>query len=329
MFEDSRFTIYPFEEVPVGRDKDIYLVSDEWLMPYAHMMDQFLNGQSAWEPVGFISHIAVESISADSMEISWFANISTRYHEITITLPRSEFVLCVECWTCSERPRIFVKAEWLDHLHLRNYSVFALVDAIGVKNALASSQLTSPQLLDLRHRIDEIASNHSDVSFITFGDSLLLKANWTVGMFGSDVTYTYAPEGFVAIIKEIAEVYRKVAGLQVYGIITQGSNEHYGSALLHISETGNHVCLNSLGIPFERLLAIDVAARGAIAAHSHPPAELYLEEEFYKSLRMRDGFKKDLRNGKPFKSKMTQKAGKYFPTSIAEILGNLDVEDRT
>ena len=90
-----------------------------------------------------------------------------------------------------------VKGDWLNHLHLRSYTIFAgLIDAVGVKAAIRSNVLTRNRLVRLRDRIDDMARRYSDVWFISFADSLLLKSNWTVGHFESSVKYTYRPGDF-------------------------------------------------------------------------------------------------------------------------------------
>ncbi len=147
------------------------------------------------------------------------------------------------CADYDEKPHVFVKSGWLDHLHLRSYSVFALIDAIDVKDALKKGLLTRGKLVRLRDRIDAIAEQHPDIAFISFADSLLLKSNWHVGQFESEIEYSYEPEIFVRLISEIQTVYREVLGLDIYAVLTQGSNAYYEDPLLHRSETGNHISL--------------------------------------------------------------------------------------
>ena len=146
------------------------------MKPYEEMMLRFFGGTDYDTSVGFISWFAARSISEDAIEMSWIVDMSTRYHELTVSLPRSEFVACVGCWQASERPRVFVTDTWLDHIHLRNYSIFALVDAIGVKVRIRKGTLTTDSLLGLRTCIDELASRHPEASFVSFGDSLLIHS---------------------------------------------------------------------------------------------------------------------------------------------------------
>ena len=108
--------------------------------------------------------------------------------------------------------------------------------------------------------------------FVSFADSLLIKSNWRVGHFRSDVSYTYNPEVVVRIIKELQAVYQVVLGLDVYAILTQGTNEYYEDSLVHISSGQNHISLNSLGIPFAQLMAIETSVRAAIRGRFQVPS---------------------------------------------------------
>ena len=65
---------------------------------------------------------------------------------MNVLLPRSEFVECVSAYEYDDDPRIFVRSSWLENLHLRSYSVFGLIDAVGVKAALSAGMLTRGRL---------------------------------------------------------------------------------------------------------------------------------------------------------------------------------------
>jgi hypothetical protein len=109
-----------------------------------------------------------------------------------------------------------------------------------------------------------LAVNNPGVCFVTFADSLLLKSNWSVGTFDSDVEYTYEPEALVNLFPQMSKIYDEVLGLKIYAVITQGVNEYYDESLIYVSPSANHVCLNSIGLPFAQLLAIDDAVRIAL-----------------------------------------------------------------
>ena len=227
-------------------------------------------------------------------------------------------------WQSDENPRVFVKSGWLNHLYLRSYTVFALIDAIGVKSAIRSNALTRDRLVRLRDRIDDMARRYPSVSFISFADSLLLKSNWTVGHFESAVKYIYSPEIFFTLFEELRALYREELWLEIYATLTQGSNEYYDDDVTHISASGNHISLNSLGLPFAQLLAIDDAARAAIHSGAHPPSDLYMDELFFHSVRFQHSFEKNKQPRHPYASPMQDGSSYYFYANADTITSNLN-----
>jgi hypothetical protein len=323
VFDHSDIQKYSFEEVPL--DRDLYLMDEKWLPEYEAMLTGFLRGERDYETIGYISYAAARRVVGDhAIELSWYPNVFTRFHEMRILLPRDQFVCCVASWQCDEKPRIFVRSAWLSNLHLRTHSAFALIDAIGVKRALERGELTRERLIGLRDAVDELAARYPDVSFISLADNLLLKSNWSVGQFDSNVTYTYEPEIMIRVISELREVYGSVLGLGLYAVLTQGLNAYYDDALLHTSRSGNHISLNSLGLPFAQLLAIDEAARTAIRRNEHPPAELYLDEDFFRSLTLKYGFQRDACPVGYYRSPMMAADATYYMSSCAELLSNVE-----
>lgn len=320
MFEHADIEVYDFEHIPLNRD--IYLVDEKWMGEYNVALVEMLNGGN-YEPVGFVSYAVGRAILPFSIDLSWYPNISERFHEVRISLPRDQFVACAGCDNYDEKPRIFVKGAWVNNLHRRAYSVFAMVDAIGVKEALPAGGLTRAKLVELRGRIDELAKNYPDIAFVSFADGLLLKSTWSAGDFESHITYSYDPEIFLRLIPEIRSIYLDVLGLNVYAVLTQGSNEYYDDALLHTSETGNHISLNSIGVPFAQLLSIEGAARAAIRKNEHAPAELYMDQNFYHSLRFALGFDKNARPKHPYQSPMAAGDRFYFYADTKTIMDNL------
>ena len=275
MFDHPIFEIYSAEVIPLNTD--LYLRDEVFIDEFESSLLKVENG-GEWMSVGYVSYVAARRVNASSIELSWFPNISDRFHELTIILPRDQIVVCVGCDTQDEKPALFVKSKWLNNLYLRTHSVFGLIDAIGIKHDIIEGRLTHEKLLVLRSGIHELAGRFSEVSFISFADSLLLKSNWTVGNFIHKTRYTYNPEVCLQVFKEVKRLYQTVLGLEIYGVFTQGINEYYDDQQLHISESRNHVCLNSLGSPFAELKAIEEAARSAIRSKVHVPCEIYMDK---------------------------------------------------
>jgi hypothetical protein len=323
MFEHELFTKYPFEDVPLNRD--VYLMDEQWLDQYEASMVVVFNG-AEYDNVGYISYAAIRRVDEFALELSWYPNVFDRFHEVTVRLPRDQFIACVDSWQYDEKPHVFVKSGWLTNLHLRPFSAFALIDAIGVKKAIARHELTKEKLIELRSRIDQLAAKNPGVSFVSFADSLLLKSNWFVGTFDSNVEYTYEPEALVKLFPTLSRIYDEVLGLRIYGALTQGLNEYYDQSLLHVSASMNHVCLNSLGLPFAQLLAIDEAVRVALRIGAHDPADLYIDEQFYRSLRFRFGFDKRAQKSAPYHAPLSDVTSAYYVCNTDTILDNLDTE---
>lgn len=298
-------------------------MEERWLADYETALVNMFNG-AEYVAVGLVSCAAVRRIGEQSLEISWYPNVYDRFHEVTVVLPRTSFVVCVECPNYDEKPHIFVTSTWLNNLYLRPYSAFALIDAIGVKDAIAKGQLTADRLRLLRSRIDEIAAETKNVLFVSFADNLLLKSNWFVGSKDSGTENTYGPELLVRLIPQIATAFRDILSLEIYAAITQGVNEYVDHSTHHLSASGNHISLNSLGQPFAQLLAIDEAARKAIKSETHRPAQLYLDERFYHSLRFRFSFDKQAQPRASYKAPMSQAARSYFHLDCDTVLSNLE-----
>lgn len=324
MFEDDKFDHYVFEEIPLERD--LYLMDEKYIVEYDAMMSSFLKDPDSQEynHVGYVSFVAGRKVLDDSVELSWYANVSDRFHEVSIILPKDQFVYCVGCWRYDEKPIIFVKYNWLQNLHLRSYSVFAMIDAIGVKKYLEQDKITQEMLSSLRDEIDKLAGNYPEVSFISFADSLLLKSNWSVGTFDSDIAYTYQPEVFISLANEICNIYKCCLGLPTYAVIAQGNNAYYDDPLLHISESKNHISLNSLGIPFAQLMDIESTVRTNIRAKNHDPADIYMDSQYYNSLKFKYSFEKQEQPKADYQTKMVSKSCTYYFNSTESILSNLE-----
>lgn len=311
-----------FDALPVGCD--LFLMDEQWLPAWeAEWIKCFRELDAEPYGVGFISRASITGVEGNRAELQWFANTHTRFHAISTTLPRDAFVVCAQAFEYEKRPTVFVRSEWLDDLHARAHSTFAMIDASGFTTALTSGSITKTVLRTLRDRIDGLADITPQVSFTSFADSLLLKTNWVVGNWNNPSTSEYDPERFIALIGEIDRAYQEVLGLSTYAVVSQGSNEYYDDALVHTSAKGNHFSLNSLGLPFAQISAIEGAARSAIRKSLHPPAELYLDRDFFLSLGVDDY---DWRISHPtfgYDQKLSSVQGLYLCLGRDELLQHL------
>ena len=323
MFEHKHIDKYGFDDIPLNRD--CMLISEQYMEEFSAALTKMIGGLDVnpYE-VGYVGYVAGRKINTNSIELSWYPNVHTRFHEVSISIPKEEIKACVGCWRYDIKPYIFVDHEWLENLYTREYSVFALIDAIGVKNAIRDNLLTKEKLIKLRDMIDALAEQYRDISFISFADSFILKSNWSVGYFKKEIDCTYEPEVFLRIIEKIQGIYRDVLGLEIYAVLTQGSNEYYNESLLNISQTKNHICLNSLCLPFAELLAIESAAKVALKSKVHQPAEIYMDEQYYHSLKFKYEFDKNNKPKNMYKAIMKTEAPFYFYSSLNVLLRNFD-----
>lgn len=311
---------YRFEEVPLNRD--IFLMQEKWIPAYEQYIEDVYLRKNP-DPVGYISYAAIRSISGEHLEISWYPNTYDRFHEVALRLPKSKFVCCIDCRDIDEKPRIFVTGDWIEDLHKRPYSAFALVDAIGVKNALNAGDLTELKLLALREAIDRIAEDNPGIAIFSFADSVLIKSDWTVGAFDNEISYTYTPEKLIDIVGATFEAFKDNIGLDCYACITQGFNEYSDGKVIHHSRSGNHISLNSLGLPFAQLMNIDHSVHEAIKSKHHESYQLYLDSHYYRSLQWEYGFDRDSQPAGAYTSPMSRSDNNYYCLNLDVVRKNL------
>ncbi len=144
MFEHEKFDKYEFEDIPL--DRDLYIMDESYMHEYEKSMTAFFEGNSS-ENVGYVGCVAARSVNANVIELSWYPNTYDRFHEVSIILPLNKFIACVGSWQCDEKPHIFVKSDWLEQIYSRSYSIFVMIDAIGVKTALEQGVVCREKLI--------------------------------------------------------------------------------------------------------------------------------------------------------------------------------------
>lgn len=323
-FTHPCFRNFALKDIPLKRD--LYLMDEVWLAEWEAEYIKLAESEGDYEDeggdpygIGYISRASASAVSDASVELCWYANTHDRFHEVKTVIPHDAIVAVVEAWNYDKRPTIFVKSEWLRQLHLRSYSVFAMIDAANMTAEITAGRLSRAKLIELRDRIDEVAARHSDISFISFADSVLLKTNWFVGMVGTPVKYSYEPEKLLTIFNELQAVYRATLDLDIYCVLAQGSNEFYDDALTHTSPAGNHISLNSLGLPFAQIMLIENATRRAISQGEHGRYDVYMDEDFFYSLQFADYEARETVRSAPYKQKMSSEPGRYFYTDCADL----------
>jgi hypothetical protein len=94
VFNHRNIQTYRFEDIPL--DRDLSLMDLKWMDEYEAALVASVSetGDSAYT-VGYYSHAAARAIGTDFIDLSWYPNTFDRFHEVSITLPRSAFVTCV------------------------------------------------------------------------------------------------------------------------------------------------------------------------------------------------------------------------------------------
>lgn len=322
-FSSYSFQQFTLDELPLGRDT--------WIMDEAYIGEweaewlKTIHGDEKASPyeIGYIRPVSIEEVTPTGADIRWYPNTHDRFHVVKTFLPREAFVAAAMAYEYEKRVSVFVKSEWLRKLHLRSNSIFAMIDAVDMTAAIRSGAITHEKVIALRDALDAFAARYPFISFISFADSLLLKTNWTAGMVDTDVRYTYVPESLLILFQQLQTLYRSTLGLEIYGVLAQGSNEYYDDPLLHISRAQNHISLNSLGLPFAQIALIEGAARKAIRAGEHPPMEIYMDSDLFHSLMFKNYERKDNWPSAPYKPKMTSEPGSYYYAMCEDLMSCL------
>lgn len=146
LFEHEHIDKYGFDDIPLHQY--CMLMSEQYMEEFSAALIEMLGGYEGnpYE-VGYVGYVAGRNINTNSIELSWYPNLHTRFHEVSINIPKDKIKACVGCWQYDIKPYIFVGREWLEHLYTREYSVFALIDAIGVKNAIRDNLLIKDKLI--------------------------------------------------------------------------------------------------------------------------------------------------------------------------------------
>jgi hypothetical protein len=268
--------LYSFEEIPLGRD--VFIIGADDLENLRREWSRYLaepDGTTPAHPNGFLNWRwgALEARGTLSCDVNVCITMSTRFHGAIQKLPSAKIVACVRFVDYEKRPYLVVSQDWFEDIERTMFSLYALVDVIGMKALLdRQGRVEREQALALRDGIDALAARNPDHAFLSFADNVLIKTNWSAQQERYDTTYR--PEEFLRLVSKVREVFRSALQLDAYGVVTQGSNQLVDDALLRVSGEHNHVFLGSLGTPFADLFDIDAAVRAAIRAKTHPACEL-------------------------------------------------------
>ncbi len=224
MFEHKHFKVINYDTL---LHTECFIIDEIYLNDYElywiNIFNDYDSGKDLNQsiPPGYITPVVIEKINLKSLDLSWFLTVMDRFHKLDIVLPLEELTICVGNRVFDDKIHLFVKSNWLEHLFLKNYSVFGLIDAIGTKDAIKDLKINSNNLINLRNSIDKLASRYREISFISFADTLLLKSNWNTSYFKQKRKYTYNPEIFILVFKELKKIYSECLGLDLWNIYSR------------------------------------------------------------------------------------------------------------
>ena len=299
------------DDVPLHRDC-VLIGSDQFEELNRIWKDFFASGAGMDHPNNHlrVRWCALKGIGADSCEVNICVTKMSRYHGAVKTLPRSKFIVGVYSWDYAKRRYLVVDQQWFDQIEQEPFSLYALVDVIGMKKLLDKhGRVDERQLTAIREGIDALAARNPDHAFLTFADNVLVKTLWRAAEPEYDATYK--PEQFLGITEEIDAIFAGALGLHTYVVATQGANYSEETSLLQISPGRNHVFFGSLATPFVEIFEIDKAIRAALQRGTHGPKELYLSESLFLTLQYTHYQDKDELKERlfPFTSKINLEGG--------------------
>lgn len=312
---------YSWDDIPVG--EELRLMPDKFQSDYVDALES-INKLGAGSPyeIGYGTIIVVHAVNPEYLECTYFFDTLYRYHRATVDLPRSGFKAGFGSLDNGIASALFYDTVLHEKIAVRPNTIYAEIDVANATTPLRSGRFGGTLMVELRDTLDEIAEKYPQVVFFSYADGVILKGNWDAGYYSLGISPSYGPEEFMGVVFEASSVFERVLGLKAYSVLTQGANSYEDRENVHISGSGNHICLNSLGLPFANLSGIEHAARQNIREGIHLPAELYIDEDLLHSLQLDHAFKQK----KPkyeYPSKMRTNRSYYIPMSRTEYQSNI------
>lgn len=315
MFESEIFEIISPEIFSKGVE---ILLSDEHRMESYQAMYLYAHagGDEYSDSNCYTCFISSKDQNLFSLNIQ--LNYYDRHHTIDTEISIEDIISCVRCSEYCENPTLFVKARWMEQFESRQHSIFAIVDACDMKNAIRAGKVCQTSLNNFRKRIDESSERNSQIGYISFADSVILKSDWRMSKYSK-----YNPELIISVVGEIRDAFVECFSVSAYSVLTQGMNEFQEPDIFWRSKSGNHVCMNSFGTPFAQLNEIESIAKESIRNNTHKKYDFYLSETIFRSLAFRVVHNHETTESFKYESKMSKKFERYFCLDWNDI--NLDV----
>jgi hypothetical protein len=319
--------IYNFEQLPTNRD--LFIIGEDEFNNNIDYWKKYLDKRGLQHPNNFQTYrfASITHNSDKLIDLFLEINIHTRFHGIHKKLPKTKFRFCIEFWSWGERPYLIVDQKWLNAFLNDTYSIYALIDFIGVRSIIEEHGIIPKKYIKkLKKNLHVLSVKHSNYLFVTFADNLIIKTNWS----GEKEKYnnSYKPELFLKLIENVFSIIKSSINLDSYAVISQGANFIEEDLSNNSINTNNYFFFDSISTPFIELFEIDDNVRKSIKKKIISAKTLYLSESFLLSLKFNDhnvksNFESNYINFNAEKSGIT--LNKYLPIDLNELLSLLKI----
>jgi hypothetical protein len=279
---------YDLDNLPLNRD--CFLLSDnnndllnkQWL--------EFLSpqyNQNKWKhPNELMDYIPCHfsSVSSTHADITLLLDRNLRFHTVRKFLPLNFLLAAFQIFTSEKRSYIVVSEKWFAKIKNSNYSTYALIDFIGIRNLIMTKgEIPSNTISKIKDIIDRISKANPDLVFLSCADNIIVKSGWSA----KKVCSKYKPESFIQTVNDLMNQLKAETEIDSYAILTQGVNYINEKELAHTRSPKNHFFMSSIAVPFIEAFEIDNNIREQIRNKRLIKAHFYVENSLYMSLKRR------------------------------------------
>lgn len=267
--------------------KDCFLISNERIDTIERQWTEFLAldcNYEKWEHPNSLMdyiHCHITSRNATHLDISLLINSSNRYHTVKMHLSNKYFISAFKVYSSEKRPYIIVDKNWFNGLRNNNYSTYALIDFIGIREKIyINGEIPIGIIKKIKQVVDQACIANPNLIFLSCADNIIVKSTWTTG----ENMIIYEPEIFVETIHKLMNDIQTIAEIGSYAILTQGVNYIDEKELQDSSTPTNHYFLSSISVPWIEAFEIDKNIRTQIHVNAFDKMPFYLEQSFYISM---------------------------------------------
>lgn len=280
--QSDQIEFYEVSNVPLN--KDSFLLSDQWLDRVEKQWTEFLSPECDYEkwthPNELMDYIPchISSVNDSHLNITLLLDRSSRFHTVSKTLPTKFFKTAFKVFGSEKRPYIIVDQNWFNNLRNSIYSVYVLIDFVGIRNLFNEyGEFPSDKLNSIKAIVDKFCNQNKDLTFLTCADNIIIKSGWEFVTKNSK----YQPEKLLITVNQLITEIKKETEISSYAIITQGANYVNEKNLTNSATPKNHFFMSSISVPFIEAFEIDFDIRKRIKSKEIEKMPFYIEQSFY------------------------------------------------